>query len=49
LFNPLVGFIFFLSLPAACAPTAKIIGGGPGLDTVRLMPYDGPKARIAVA
>jgi curli biogenesis system outer membrane secretion channel CsgG len=49
LFNLLVGFIFIVSLPTACAPTARIVGGGPGLDTIRLMPYDGPKARIAVA
>jgi curli biogenesis system outer membrane secretion channel CsgG len=47
--NLLVGFIFLVSLPIACAPTARIVGGGPGLDTIRLMPYDGPKARIAVA
>jgi curli biogenesis system outer membrane secretion channel CsgG len=49
LFNLLVGFIFLVCLPTACAPTARIIGGGPGLDTIQLMPYDGPKARVAVA
>lgn len=33
-----------------CAPSATVRGGGgAGMDSVRLEPYDGPRARIAVA
>jgi curli biogenesis system outer membrane secretion channel CsgG len=38
-----------LPLLAGCATTATVRGGGgPGIDEVRLEPYDGPKARISV-
>ena len=37
-------------LAGACAaPQATVRGAPPGMDSVRLAPYDGPKARIAVA
>src|SRR5512137_855541 len=35
---------------ASMEPSATVRGGGgPGMESVRLAPYDGPKARIAVA
>jgi curli biogenesis system outer membrane secretion channel CsgG len=36
-------------LLGACATTATVRGGSGGLDSARLEPYDGPRARIAVA
>jgi curli biogenesis system outer membrane secretion channel CsgG len=36
-------------LLAACAPTATIRGNAGDLNAARLEPYDGPKARVAVA
>lgn len=36
-------------IAGACATTATVRGGGGDLDGARLEPYDGPKARIAVA
>jgi len=33
----------------ACATTATVRGGGGDVNSARLAPYDGPKARIAVA
>jgi curli biogenesis system outer membrane secretion channel CsgG len=45
------GFVVALLLPlfvGACATTATVRGGG-DLDSARLEPYDGPRARIAVA
>ncbi|MFH1933469.1 MAG: CsgG/HfaB family protein [Pseudomonadota bacterium] len=45
----LVGCFFLCFQPGACAPTARITSGSPGMETVRLQPYNGPKARIAVA
>ena len=33
----------------ACATTASVRGGGGDVNSARLEPYDGPKARIAVA
>jgi len=35
---------------AACATTGAVTGGpGDGMDSARLAPYDGPRARVAVA
>jgi curli biogenesis system outer membrane secretion channel CsgG len=45
----LVGCFFLCFQPGACAPTARITSGGPGIKTIQLQPYNGPKARIAVA
>ena len=42
-----VCFLLFF-LPGACAPKARITSGGPGIETAQLVPYNGPKARIAV-
>jgi len=38
--------IFFL--PCACAPTARITSGSPGMETIQPLPYNDLKARIAV-
>ncbi len=46
------GIVTALLLPliaGACATTATVRGGGGDLLSARLEPYDGPKARIAVA
>lgn len=32
-----------------CAPTAAVRGGSPAIEEAQFLPYDGPKARIAVA
>lgn len=52
-FSPAAAVIFALSLMLAalsgCAPTATVRGGRADLNAVKLLPYDGPKARIAVA
>ena len=47
----LVCLLLAALLSGACAaPTATVRGGGgPGMDAARLAPWDGPKARIAVA
>ncbi|HWR96972.1 MAG TPA: CsgG/HfaB family protein, partial [Candidatus Methanoperedens sp.] len=49
-FTRLAAALLLPLLAGACAATtASVRGGGPGLDSVRLAPYDGPKARLAVA
>ena len=45
----LIGCFFLCFQPSACAPKARITSGYPGMETVQLQPYNGPKARIAVA
>ena len=45
----LAGCLFLSLQPWACAPTAGIKGGGSAIKALRLQPYNGPKARIAVA
>lgn len=51
--SPLRTLIFALVLMHpplfGCAPTATIRGGRADLNAARLLPYDGPKARLAVA
>ncbi len=49
---PLTTFIVLLMLCAgigSCAPTTTVRSGSGPMEAVLLLPYDGPKARIAVA